>query len=244
MFPKNLKLIRHAEAEGNKAERTFSNSGDDSYYSRELLEKPLDEWQLTSEGRSQAVNAGCWLREDLSGDDNEPLLLTSSALRAVDTAKLLLPEGQWQVHELLRERDFGKFSHLPHELQDRLDGQKKPRVDLNCFEGEDDDVEPMQSVLVRAQALMTYLRNCDRTTVVMVTHGYVIHAFRLILEQIDPCHFSSLVKDRWLRYCQVCHFTRQNPLNQNDVRNELSWLRETCLWVNNTIDTPWREIVS
>lgn len=79
---------------------------------------------MTGKGRNQAVLAGDWIRSWVSehapgGFDR---LYCSPFVRTRETAALLdLPNAQWQLESLLRERDFGLWEGLgKQEIKQRF----------------------------------------------------------------------------------------------------------------------------
>src|SRR5215210_4426874 len=67
---------------------------------------------LTAQGRSQAAHARSLLTDLMPEID---AAWTSPRLRARETAKLILPDREWQVMDDLRELSFGEWEGLTKE---------------------------------------------------------------------------------------------------------------------------------
>ncbi len=113
VMPMDLVLVRHGESVGNEAIKKAKSGGpvvaaDCQHSSRR--------WIVTDTGRRQAEAAGAWLRgQNLDAYDRH---YCSPYVRAMHTAALLgLPDAEWWLEPLLRERDRGyEYVAPPEEL--------------------------------------------------------------------------------------------------------------------------------
>lgn len=107
----DLLLMRHAESEGNIANRELLRG--DTTLKEKLLQCSPSSYRLTAKGRAQARAMGTFIKREFEEFDH---YLCADLVRTIETAVLLsdgeagkpsFRESEWQLSPLLRERSWG-----------------------------------------------------------------------------------------------------------------------------------------
>ena len=224
-MPNELVLLRHGESEGNVASR-LAKTGDLSSYTDSFVTTPGHRWRLTSRGREQAHTVGGWIRRELPAFDRH---MVSPYVRAKETAaELDLPEVRWLLSRAVRERDWGDIGSMPRQ---RFEGDypqnaRMRRTDpLYWVPPGGESIAHVAEDRVR-NALATLHRECSGQRVLMVTHGELMLAFRLVLERWSDEEFldHSEAAQEKITNCTVLHYSPTNP-TKGDVMPTLGFLR-------------------
>lgn len=244
-MPLHLVLVRHGEGEGNVAQKRVKQ-GDDGLMSK-LDHVHTEKWRLSPRGREQAVATGKWLREQFPCVYTR--YLTSWYIRAIETAGLLaLPNAKWRLHSMLSERNWGQLSSATAEQR-----SAGPLAENLSFRERDDfwwsprDGESLASVLNRSHAFFDSLhREQSDGSVIIVCHGEVMWAMRLLIERTTPQQFRKLFESEQnfdhIHHGQVLHFTRVNPQGTTEIRSRLDWMRSVCPWDTTRSSNEWQLI--
>ena len=230
-MPINLILVRHGQSEGNVATRR-SKAGEHGDYAGEFMQRHNSLWRLTDRGIWQAKTAGEWIRDNIGSTFGR--YYTSEFLRAMETAHhLSLPEAQWFVDFNLRERDWGKFDHMSREERDARFSEELRNREIDSFYWRPPDGESIADLCLRVtRVLDTLHRECSNMDVVVVCHGEVMWAFRILLERLHQRQFNVLDASKHphdrIHNCQVIHYTRENPITEKGSRPYLGWVRSIC----------------
>jgi len=229
-MPLNLILVRHGESEGNVA-TARSKAGDHSDYTGEFLRRHNSFWRLTDNGIWQAQEAGRWIREHIGSAFGR--YYTSGYLRAMETAYYLgLPDANWYADFNLRERDWGSFDSISREERAARFAEVLKERERDGFSWRPPYGESIADVCLReTRVLDTLHRECTDMDVIIVCHGEIIWAFRILLERLTQRRFNELdaskdTRDR-IHNCQVLHYTRVDPVTR-EVHPYLNWVRSVC----------------
>lgn len=232
-LPLDLVLVRHGQSEGNAAKR-LSEAGDHSAYSPEFRKRHSGTYRLTDLGRTQADQAGEWLRTAFYGfpDPGFDRYYVSEYLRAKETAALLnLPGAGWYTDPYLTERDGGDIDIAPEdERQERFSHALEMRV-IEPFFWRPPNGESFMMLCQRIDRVLDTLhRECSDKRVIIVCHGEVMRAFQVRLERLSQQDFRRLVlskdpKDR-IHNCEVIHYTRRDPGPGRMLQPYLGWVRK------------------
>jgi NAD+ kinase len=244
-MPLNLVLVRHGESEGNVAQ-ALVKKGDSSLMAK-LDAVHTQEWRLSPRGCNQAAAAGEWLRREFPAGFTR--YLTSWYARAIETAGLLeMPGAEWLLHPMLSERDWGRLSSATAEQ--RATGEMAE----NLARRERDGVwwrpgggESLADVLDRLHAFFDSLhREQSNGSVIIVCHGEVMWAVRVLIERMTPQRFRDLDRSRRnldrIHNGHILHYTRINPEGATDVRTRLDWMRSICPWDPARSTNDWQTI--
>ena len=206
-MPKNLFLVRHGQSEGNLVRKKFEESGDEAFFSDEFLGLHESQYALTDLGVEQATKAGKWFSENNFTIFDR--MLVSNNVRAMQTAAHLeIDDANWLVDFNLRERDGGLFDVIvPPQGESIADVCTRIKIVLD-----------------------TLARECDGKNVIIVCHGHVIRAFKIILEKmsLQKSNEFLLPKEDWARVpnCSILHYTRQDPSdNTKNISDRFGWVR-------------------
>lgn len=246
MMPFSLTLVRHMESEGNVATHASMN-GDDSYYTPEFRAKHSREWRLSERGRGQAPTVGAWIRKNVR--ETFDRYLVSDYLRACESAGLLgLPDAKWRRDINLRERDWGEADVLTHRERLARFGDIFARKAANSYLWSPPNGEAMPHVVARAKDnLGTLHRECSDGHVLIMSHGEVMWAYRMLLELLTMEDWNRLdaSKDPFdhIYNGQVIQYTRVNPTDPTDVRKRFEWTRSVCPTDLSLSSNVWRPIV-
>lgn len=217
MLPIDLVLVRHGQSEGNAAKR-LSEAGDHSAYTQEFLDRHTASFRLTKHGRTQATQAGEFLRAEFFrngiGFDR---YITSEYARAMETAGLLqLSNAEWFCEFYLTERDWGELDHCPENEREEKFGTALHRREIEPFFWRPPNGESFAQLGLRVdRVLHTLHRECGDKRVIVVCHGEVMRAFQVRLERMSQVRFKELNfsrrhEDR-IHNCQILHYTRRDP---------------------------------
>lgn len=229
-MPKNLFLVRHGQSEGNLVRKQFENTQNESFFSDEFLGLHESQYQLTPLGVEQAEKAGRWLLENsLTVFDR---MLVSNNVRAMQTAAHLnLPNTNWMIDFNLRERDGGLFNVLTPSQKDKNYSDQQKFYNTQPFLFRPPQGESVADVCQRIKVVLdTLARECDGKNVIIVCHGHVMRAFRIILERMSLQKTNNLLlaQEEWAQVpnCSIIHYTRENPEDtKEELSNYFDWVR-------------------
>lgn len=246
-LPIDLILIRHGESEGNAAKR-LSEKGDHSAFEAITTKRHSRSYRLSKKGREQAVTAGKWLQEEFTKEGKTfDRFIVSEYTRAMETAGLLgLPDAVWYRNFYLTERDWGDIESSPeHERNEKFKDALEMRL-IEPFFWRPPNGESFAELCLRLdRVLHTLHRECGDKRVVIVCHGEVMRAFRVLLERMSQQRFKELytskAKEDGVFNCEIIHYTRRNP-ETNEVEDHANWLRRIRTNESPVWNTGWQKI--
>lgn len=232
-MPKNLTLVRHGESRHNLANK-LSEKGDHSLFTEEFMKTHSSTFHLTEKGRAQAGVAGEWIRRNIGLTFDR--CYVSVYIRAIETAELLqLPFACWRAEVFLRERDWGDMDVISQaEKETRYKQAMEDRKRDGMF-WRPPNGESMSNLCIRVDSIIqTMARECGGKDVIIVCHGEVMVAFRILLERMSPWEYSRMdsstdKKDKILN-CQILQYTREDPMNPKakKLTSHFNWMRSVC----------------
>jgi broad specificity phosphatase PhoE len=212
-------LIRHAEAENNKAERCYE-VGDLAAYDRNLG-RPSAFHPLTEEGTLQARQVGQWLRRHKFQFEDH---VVSSYIRAMQTGYLLeIPDAQWRIDDRFSEKDGGVFHEmLPAEAKKYRKSFKNHAPEVDPFRFRPDRGHSFLDVSVIVRAAVADLRNRS----LVVCHGHVMRVIdHIIMQGKHSWDMKSWREAEWqVPNGAYLEFTRRSPETDQIFDNRL-WRR-------------------
>lgn len=245
-LPLDLVLIRHGQSEGNAAKR-LSEKGDDTGYAA-LKDRHTRSYRLSQKGREQAKQAGEWLKHEFydSGKGFDRYF-TSEYVRAMETAALLgLLNASWYRNFYLTERDWGDLELLTEVERHERFGDAMRMRKIEPFFWRPPNGESFAELCLRLdRVLQTLHREHSNMRVLLVCHGEVMRAFRVLIERMSQQTFKEqyLSKDveHRVHNCEIMHYTRKDP-ETGEIATHADWMRrirpaESPMW-----DTGWRKI--
>ena len=239
-------FVRHGESKGNVANR-LSRQGDSSLFTEEFRARHSSNLRLSARGRDQAVIAGQWLKREFFNPYGFDRHWVSTYIRAKETAGLLdLPDASWYEDFNLREREWGELDTMPDDERREKFSQAMAMQLTEPFLWRPLNGESIAELCLRERIVLDTLhRECSDKRVVIVCHGEVMWAYRVILERISPDRYKELdvSQDPFNRIhnCQILHYTRRNPTNGQIVPYP-TWFRSVCPWDLSLSLNQWQEI--
>lgn len=244
-MPINLVLVRHGESEGNVATRA-ARAGDGALM-KKLNKRHTEAWRLSPDGQQQPGPTGEWLRREFPKGFTR--CVTSSYARAMETAASLeLPGIEWLINLMLVERNWGHVSSAsPEERKTGMAAADLARRERDGIWWGPSGGETLAGILPRLHAFLGQLhREQPQGSVVVVCHGEVMWAFRVLLERMTMARFRELDESRnphdRIHNCQVLHYSRQPPKG-GPLSKRLDWVRSVCPWDLDRSSNNWTKIV-
>ena len=246
-MPEDLLLVRHGESVGNLARKNFVKNKDESVFLEIVSKIHESQYQLTPLGINQAKLAGQWFENQ--GMTSFDRMLVSNNTRAMQTAAYLnLPLADWMIDFNLREREDGLFNIIPPSKRDGSYYEQQRFHDTQPFLFRPPQGESVADVCQRVKIVLdTLARECSGKKVIIVCHGHVIRAFRIILERmsLQKSNEFLLTQEDWGRVpnCAIIHYTRrsQNPTNRY-LSNHFDWFRIIRPAGGGDLEDDWSEI--
>ena len=245
-MPKNLVLVRHGQSEANVALKALKDNGDDSLRKQVYCEKHDSQMRLSNLGIEQAKKSGEWIRKEFPNGFLR--YYSSEYIRAQETsAHLSLPNAEWFTDFNLVERSHGLQNlYSPEESKEKLKKwnwlQKREPLYWVPIGG-----ESLAELCRRLRIILDTLhRECSNGDVIIVCHGEVMWAFRILLERMTQEKFKELEenKDPKMRMNngQVIHYTRINPESGIEEK-AYGWMRSVCPNNMDLSRNVWEKIV-
>lgn len=228
-MPLNFIVVRHGQSIGNLAKR-HSETGDHSLADR-LKGTHTAHWPLTKLGIEQAQATGRFINSKIErGEFQFGRMYVSAFARALQTAahlNLLLPE--WQIDQRITERDWGIFDRMNEEEREERHAEDLRMREVEPFFWAPPQGEHFQHLIIRIRDFIDSVYRANvQGSVVVVCHGEVAQAFRVILCQMTPEEYAEMEfsKDpaKRIHNCQIDHYTRLNPLT-GKTHHRLEWFR-------------------
>ena len=246
-MPKNLFLVRHGQSEGNLVRKKYEETGDESFFSDEFLGLHESQYQLTELGIEQAKLAGGWFKNnELYTFDR---MIVSNNVRAMQTAAHLnLPNALWMQDAKLRERDGGLSNSITPSERDELYKNEQKFYDTQPFLHRPIQGESVADLCDRIKFVLdTLARECDGKNVIIVCHGHVIRAMRIVIERMSLRRTNEYLLDHSepgrVPNCSIVHYTRDNPEKNEGLRDRFDWMRIVRPAGGGTPEDPFSLIV-
>ncbi|WP_155263240.1 histidine phosphatase family protein [Sphingomonas segetis] len=209
-WPERLWLVRHGQSQGNVARDAADEAG---AHEIDIDMRDVDV-PLSDLGREQARAAGRWFAS-LSRGERPELILSSSYVRAKETAEIICREGALAggpghtiVDERLREREFGIFDRLTTAgIRHRFPEEAAHRRRLGKFYHRPPGGESWADVILRLRSMLNTinLHYCDRR-VMIVCHQVVVLCFRYILDELDEAQILAIDKQSEVLNCGIAEY--------------------------------------
>lgn len=231
-WPKEIVAVRHGESIGNLVVRAYRNKLVD-LYTDDFKNLASFQWPLTKRGKDQAFLAGQWIKANI-GEIFDGYF-TSPFLRARQTAQILdLPNARWIQKPEIKGRIWGNFDLLTPVERETLYPQEIRLMNLDKFYNRPPGGESMEEISLRVtDFLKTLKEEYAGKRVIIVCHGEVMLALRLIIENIEPQIYEKIEKEDVPFYkmynAQVLHYTREDP-EGGELSEYYSHVRSVCPW--------------
>lgn len=244
-LPIDTVFVRHGQSESNLA-KSLAEQGQHGLHEKYFADRHTRSFRLTKLGREQASQAGKWLREEFRYFDR---FVVSEYARAMETAALLdLPGAEWRPNFYLTERDGGDLSRCPEEEREQRFREALEMREVEPFFWAPPNGESLHRLCLRLDrgVLDTLHRECSDKRVVLVCHGEVMWAYRVLLERMPQhefrrLHLSKDPLDR-LYNCDILHYTRRDPVS-GKLAERANWMRHIRPTQPGVRVSDWVEIV-
>lgn len=247
MMPVNLLVVRHGESIGNEAKRK-SEKGDNSLIER-LKGTHTAHWPLTRKGTSQAKLAGDFINDKIINDQGIffDRMYVSCYARAMQTASGLdIVRASWILDVRITERNWGDLDCLTDEERYEKFAENIKMRKVEPLFWKPVGGESFLDLIIRIRDFIDSLFRSNAENVIVVCHGEVMKAIRIILCQLTPTEYAKMEfsKDPLERIhnCQIDHYTRRGP--DLVLQPRISWLQvyRPSEGRNKEVAIPWREL--
>lgn len=243
-IPIDLLIMRHAKSELNLALEK-SRKGDHSYFVQRFLEAHTSHLPLCKQGRGEAMQAGAWIQREFGYFDR---YITSPYIRTVETSGLLgFKDAHWEKNIYLTERDWGTLEIVSYEQGNARSAHdyEADRERAPLF-WRTPNGERLIDLCLRVDiGLNNIFQQSTSNSTIIVTHGEVMRAMQMKLEQLSFEEFirreNSEDPADAIWNCEIMHYTRRCPKTSN-IGNKLRWVRHIRPTENPVHITPWKEI--
>jgi len=212
-WPERLWLVRHGQSQGNVAR----DAADEAGLHEIGIEMRDVDVPLSGLGEKQAEAAGRWFAA-LPRDERPEIILSSSYVRARQTAKIICDQGALAggsartiIDERLREREFGIFDRLTTAgIRHRFPEEAAHRRRLGKFYHRPPGGESWADVILRLRSMLNTinLQHCDKR-VLIVCHQVVVLCFRYILEELDEAQILDIDRQSEVLNCGIASYDFQ-----------------------------------
>ena len=209
-WPQRLWLVRHGQSQGNVARDSADEAG---AHEIDIELRDVDV-PLSALGEKQAEAAGRWFAA-LSREERPEIILSSSYVRARQTAKIICDQGALAggpartiIDERLREREFGIFDRLTTAgIRHRFPEEAAHRRRLGKFYHRPPGGESWADVILRLRSMLNTinLQHCDKR-VLIVCHQVVVLCFRYILEELDEAQILAIDRQSEVLNCGIAAY--------------------------------------
>lgn len=203
--------FRHGQSLANEV-NTLIAQGKRSQIQEEFWGISDHAYPLTADGISQAKQLQRFLPKLLEGRTVLPV--TSSFVRAMHTARIVLPDADWQLEDGFVERDFGdvnKYRGLDDPTQ--LFGQFRRSFtdpDFVPF----DNGQTFRSVVLRVKRSWEEWRQraqeLEADLLLISCHGETLRALRAIAYGVGLNDYDAKLGGK-IHNCQIEYFSRRSP---------------------------------
>lgn len=256
MLPLDLFIVRHGESEGNRALRRFKKNSRGTLPPK-FLNRHSAHFRLTDKGKKQCPVVGKWLKDwlkekELAHFDRH---FVSTHVRALETAALLdLPGAEWEPDFQVHERDNGLWGVIPDKKWQKRYERLFRLGQNHHFYTPMPDGESIANVCDRLPnfigALNSNNEGTNKKRVIIVSHGDVMRALRVIFEGISPDHYHELIQENQCDFKfgngQIIHYTRVDPISPAEPKStnydRFGWVRSINPWCPEFAGHDWKEI--
>lgn len=235
-LPMNFTLVRHGLSEANRIQRFLKDQDAEGLLAAVNMEDVFKRHDSTARlavaGAEQAKITGEWLRTNLPAFDR---FYVSPHARTRETAGHLRLGGQWVIDDRFRERDWGEMANPNEDLTSPLSDLSRRLKEMNAWYWKPQGGESLATgVRSRVEFVMSSLqrRGGRNDNIIAVTHGEFISVTRFVIERMSPDFFNEVEKNPSFKIdnTMVIEYTRKNPWNSHEIRDQYHWRRATCPW--------------
>ena len=209
-WPQILWIVRHGQSAGN-VQRDAAEAA--LLPQIEIATRDVDT-PLSDLGRQQSSALGRWFAQ-MPASERPNIVLTSPAIRARETARLVLQsahldEGEivYQSDERLREKEFGILDRLTRfGIAQKYPELAEQRIHVGKFYFRPPGGESWCDVILRLRSVLdTFSREYREDRVLVVAHQVVVSCFRYLLERLDERQILDIDRAADVPNCSVTSY--------------------------------------
>ena len=210
-WPDCLWIVRHGESAGNVARDNADAAGLDMI---DIAVRDMDV-PLSELGKQQSRSLGRWFAS-LKEQQRPTVVLTSTYVRAVQTAALIRNEGGVDAHipahvdERLREREFGILDRLTRAgIEQRFPDQAEARSRIGKFYHRPPGGESWVDVILRLRSVLDTIslhHSQPGSRVLIVAHQVVVLCLRYLIEEMTEADILEIDAENDVANCGLTEY--------------------------------------
>ncbi len=221
-WPDCLWIVRHGESAGNVARDSANAAGLDVI---DIAVRDMDV-PLSDLGTQQSQSLGRWFGS-LPDGEGPTVILTSTYVRAVQTAALIRGEGRMEaevpghVDERLREREFGILDRLTRAgIEQRFPDQAEARSRIGKFYHRPPGGESWVDVILRLRSVLDTIslhHSQPGSRVLIVAHQVVVLCLRYLIEELTEADILNIDAEDDVANCGVTEYMLDESVGSRKV---------------------------
>lgn len=242
--PLRLVMVRHGQSEANIVQHAQKKN--QKIFLEEQVEGRAD-WQqrLSPLGKEQAVRASENISKIYGGMNFFDIKYVSPFIRTRETAALISGAGKtnWKIEDLLIERLWGNFGRVSNQDRNQYFPLTNRFIYNDPFYMRLDGGESIYDVYCRFRNFEKYLEGKgSNQNVIIVSHKQFIQAACYAIERLLPEEWDwPSRRDSYdIPNLGLVEYSRVNPFDACDVRDEFAWRRVIKLG-SEDISYEWEE---
>lgn len=246
--PLRLVLVRHGESESNIVQNA-QKRGEVFEFEDEISSRVDWKQRLSSKGRSQAVIARGEIEAIYGGVDFFDVKYVSPFVRTRETAVLLSGDEniKWKIDDRLSERIWGIYGVVSRQEQRSHFPMTARLANDDPWYIRYDGGESLFDVFNRFKDFRAKVwRENSGENVLIVAHKQLIQTVCYDIEKLLPEDWDKIWENRKYNIPNLglVEFSRINPFDENDIREDFSWRRFVNLSNRNDGENfeAWEEI--
>jgi broad specificity phosphatase PhoE len=209
-WPHQIWVVRHGQSAGNVARDAAESAGLPLI---DIATRDVDT-PLSALGEEQARALGHWFG-DMPESERPSVILSSSYVRACDTARIVLETAgidlddvTFTADERLREKEFGVLDRLTRlGIIQKFPELGEQRAHVGKFYFRPPGGESWCDVILRLRSVLDMIiREYRGERVLIVGHQVIVNCFRYLLERLDERQILEIDRAADVPNCSVTSY--------------------------------------
>jgi broad specificity phosphatase PhoE len=209
-WPQQIWVVRHGQSAGNVARDAAESAGLPLI---DIATRDVDT-PLSALGEEQARALGHWFG-DMPESERPSVILSSSYVRACDTARIVLETAgidlddvTFTADERLREKEFGVLDRLTRlGIIQKFPELGEQRAHVGKFYFRPPGGESWCDVILRLRSVLDMIiREYRGERVLIVGHQVIVNCFRYLLERLDERQILEIDRAADVPNCSVTSY--------------------------------------
>jgi broad specificity phosphatase PhoE len=209
-WPQQIWVVRHGQSAGNVARDAAESAGLPLI---DIATRDVDT-PLSALGEEQARALGHWFG-DMPESERPSVILSSSYVRACDTARIVLETAgidlddvTFTADERLREKEFGVLDRLTRlGISQKFPELGEQRAHVGKFYFRPPGGESWCDVILRLRSVLDMIiREYRGERVLIVGHQVIVNCFRYLLERLDERQILEIDRAADVPNCSVTSY--------------------------------------